>query len=435
MTWSDPGDRTSMLPRHIGRNVFPCTVSSLVYKGRKVFLTGHGQPLFNKLIRFTHVLPNKVCIRDVRASLEKTHLDLLSDVLALREHIKNTLQQPVLDSLDDGDEVYIAVVAPGGYEYAVAVLAVLAIGAAVVPLTTALPVDEATYFIQKCKAPAILAASSSLTLGRGLEMKIRNLSDPAFRCVPIHPIIRSHPLSATDIFISSDLYLDDNAPGVVIFTSGTTGPPKGAVMRRAFVHDCAASIVEHFDIKPSDVVLHVLPVHHATGVGIVFFPFLLAGACIEFRSGSFDEKWMWERWKVGAMDASQGLTFFCGVPTIYMRMKRYFQRELRRLPQTQIDRYIDGARQFRYCLCGTSALPRPVDQFWADLMQQRIIQRYGATEIGAAIKVDPRRANEVPDGSVGERFAGVDMKLSEGDEGEILVRSPVRRLIIIWSIL
>jgi malonyl-CoA/methylmalonyl-CoA synthetase len=58
-------------------------------------------------------------------------------------------------------------------------------------------------------------------------------------------------------------------------------------------------------------------------------------------------------------------------------------------------------------------------------MQKRIAQRYGATEFGAVIKV---RLNDekVPDGSVGQRISGIDMKLSEGDEGEILVKSPVR---------
>lgn len=57
-------------------------------------------------------------------------------------------------------------------------------------------------------------------------------------------------------------------------------------------------------------------------------------------------------------------------------------------------------------------------------MQMRIIQRYGATEFGAVFKVrlDDKKT---PDGSVGELVSGIDIKLSEGDEGEILVKSPV----------
>jgi malonyl-CoA/methylmalonyl-CoA synthetase len=61
-------------------------------------------------------------------------------------------------------------------------------------------------------------------------------------------------------------------------------------------------------------------------------------------------------------------------------------------------------------------------------MQRPILQRYGATEFGAIFKM---RLDDktVPEGSVGEIASGVDVKLSEGDEGEVLVKSPVCLLI------
>ncbi|KAG9204537.1 hypothetical protein G6514_000996 [Epicoccum nigrum] len=106
-----------------------------------------------------------------------------------------------------------------------------------------------------------------------------------------------------------------------------------------------------------------------------------------------------------------------------MRMRRHYQRHLAKLPSVDLAKYIAGARQFRACLCGTSALPQPLNEFWATLMQKRIIQRYGATEFGAIFKVrlDDKR---VPEGSVGQIASGIDVKLSDGNEGEILVKSP-----------
>lgn len=71
-------------------------------------------------------------------------------------------------------------------------------------------------------------------------------------------------------------------------------------MRRSFVFDGALSIADHYNLTEADVILHVLHVHHATGVAVNFFPFLISGSCIEFQSGGFDEVWMWERWKQGA---------------------------------------------------------------------------------------------------------------------------------------
>jgi len=369
-------------------------------------------------------VPPRIAIRDLRANIEKTHLDLLVDVLALKEQIALQLSGQARRSLARDEEVYIAIIAPGGYEFAIAILAVLALGAVAVPMTPALPVEEAMYFVTKSNAVAVLVCGASEPLGRDVERRMRETASQDFLCMSVKSHIGSSALSASEIFISSDQYLDDNKPGVVIFTSGTTGPPKGAAMRRAFVHDCALSVAEHFNVTQYDTLLHVLPVHHATGIGIMFFPFLISGALLEFRSGSFDERWIWERWRLGAQDSGRRLTFFSGVPTIYMRLMRYYKSHLSRLPKRELNQYVAGARQFRACLCGTSALPTSINQFWTDLLQKRIMQRYGGSEFGAVIKMRPDNP-DVPDGSVGEVFPGVDLKLSDGDEGEVLVKSPV----------
>ncbi|KAH7094491.1 hypothetical protein FB567DRAFT_542932 [Paraphoma chrysanthemicola] len=398
-------DRSFMVPSHAGYNILPNT------------------PLFSRLLRYAGRTPRRIAIDDVRSNHQRTHLELLSDVLALRETILNTIDAGTLEALDRREEVYIAIVAAGGYEYTVAMLAVLALGAAAVPITPALPVEEAAYFVEKSKSALVLVSSFDMKKCCDLEKRIASTSNEHFRGIPIGPYTYTPTLDPADILISSDRPLEENAPGVVIFTSGTTGPPKGAVMRRSFVFDCALSVADHYRLTEDDIMLHVLPVHHATGVGINFFPFLIAGSRIEFRSGGFDEVWMWERWKQGATDPRQRLTFFSGVPTIYMRMRRHYQRTLHKLPPRELAKYIAGARQFRACLCGTSALPQPLNDFWTTLMQKKIIQRYGATEFGAVFKVrlDDKK---VPDGSVGEIASGIDVKLSEGDEGEVLVKSP-----------
>ncbi|KAK3071403.1 hypothetical protein LTR53_008680 [Teratosphaeriaceae sp. CCFEE 6253] len=396
---SSSGDRTLYIPRHTGRNIFPC------------------HSLFGRLIRFAHASPSRLCVRDANTGREATHLQLLSDVLAMRERVRSQLSTNDQAALDRQDEVYIAVLAPGGYEYTVAMLAVLAIGAAVVPLTVALPAEEALYFTTKSRAAAILVSQGALRLGLALEKLIKE-RDPrsSFVCIPVAPSTFTSQLHPDQLITSSDPYLSDNAPGVVIFTSGTTGPPKGAVMRRGYTFEGALAVADHYRITPDDVLLHLLPVHHATGLGIMFFPFLISGALIEFKSHGFSPEWTWDRWRQG------GITFFSGVPTIYMRMRRYFEQTLSK--QADVDQYLAGARQLRACLCGTSALPKPIADFWTEILGKKILLRYGATEIGAVYKVAYDKPDSVPDGSVGTLFAGCDVRLSEGDEGEVLVKSP-----------
>ncbi|KAF2441757.1 acetyl-CoA synthetase-like protein [Karstenula rhodostoma CBS 690.94] len=317
-------DRCLLVPPHAGFHVLP------------------NSPLFSRLLRFAARSPAHVAIADARSGHQRTHLELLSDVLALRENVLNSLRS--------------------------------------------LSVQEAAYYVEKSHAAVVLVSSSDQEKGDLLEKLIRSASDEHFQSGSIAFCTFAPTLSAAAIQISSDRALQENSPVVVIFTSGTTGPPKGAVTRRSFVSDCALSVADHLRLTGDDVMLHVLPVHHAMGVGINSFPFLISGSRFEFRSGGFDEKWMWERWKEGAMDSSRRLTFFSGFRP-----------------------YVAGARQFRACLCGT-------------IMQKRIRQRYGAKELGAIFMVGLDN-DKGPDGSVGECVSGVDVKLSAGDEGEVLVRS------------
>lgn len=142
----------------------------------------------------------------------------------------------------------------------------------------------------------------------------------------------------------------------------------------------------------------------------------MAGSCIEFRSGSFNPEWTWNRWRRG------GLTFFSGVPTIYTRLMRYFEAVIAKQTKSEIESYEVAAQAIGVFMCGSSALPRPLQQFWTKLRGEKaILARYGSTEVGAILKV-PLDSKNVPDGSVGIPSPGSDIKLSEGDHGEILVK-------------
>jgi malonyl-CoA/methylmalonyl-CoA synthetase len=182
-------------------------------------------PLFNRLLRFAHSDPPRLCIRDLHTSHSATHLQLLNDVLSFRQKIWSELTPSTRRALHNREEVYIAILAPGGYEFAVAILAALALGAAVVPLTTALPAAEALYFVRKARAVAVLVSQGAVSLGVEIEKLVKNEdARGGFVCVPIRLATgRERLLRAGEITTDRRRALDDRAPGVVIFTSGTTG--------------------------------------------------------------------------------------------------------------------------------------------------------------------------------------------------------------------
>jgi long-subunit acyl-CoA synthetase (AMP-forming) len=279
-----------------------------------------------------------------------------------------------------------------------------------------IPAEEASYFLSKAKCVALVASSTSEKIAQSVIRFMGEAKTVWIPCIsPIASYFRPTLLPADEATISSDLVPDMNGAALVIFTSGTTGPPKGAVQRRSYIAGSGEADAEHYKITDKDTVLHVLPVHHASGVGLTFLPFLTAGACIEFRSGSFDTAWTWERWRQG------GLTFFSAVPTIYMRMMRYFEENIAHQAPEVREQYIAGAREIRAMLCGTSALPGPVQDFWHEIRGKPILTRYGATEFGAVIKID-LDSDGSPRNSVGRVAEAVSLKLAE--DGELLIKCP-----------
>lgn len=107
-------DRTQIVPSHDGPHVLP------------------NNPLFTRLLRHAH--RNHLAIIDQVLSVSKTYGELLDAVLGFREVIRAALSSEVQHQLSSGYEVYFGVLAGGGYEFTVAVLAVLALGGAVVPM-------------------------------------------------------------------------------------------------------------------------------------------------------------------------------------------------------------------------------------------------------------------------------------------------------------
>lgn len=117
--WSRPApssrDRTEFQIPDRGHNTFPNT------------------PFFSQLIRNAHA--GYVAIRDDNSGQVRTYAQLLADALNLRATVAKGLDPSVLDDLARGEEVLVGVLAPGSYEFAVAVIGVYALGAAVVPMS------------------------------------------------------------------------------------------------------------------------------------------------------------------------------------------------------------------------------------------------------------------------------------------------------------
>jgi malonyl-CoA/methylmalonyl-CoA synthetase len=209
---------------------------------------------------------------------------------------------------------------------------------------------------------------------------------------------------------------DAETPALVVYTSGTTGPPKGVVLPRRALWSNLDALAEAWEWTGDDVVAHGLPLFHVHG--------LILGVLGPLRRGG--SAWHLERFSPEAAAAalSAGATMLFGVPTMYHRLAgaAESQREI-----------ADGLRAARLLVSGSAALPAADHARIEAACGQRIVERYGMTEtlMNCAIRADGERRP----GTVGPPLECVELRLVDEDGavldvvddetvGEIQVRGP-----------
>ncbi len=278
-------------------------------------------------------------------------------------------------------------------------------GLVFLPLNTAYTVDELTYFIENSGASLIVCDSRSegklAPVGAQLGAKVETLN--ADGSGSLMDQAAAMPAS----FETVDRDSDDLA--AFLYTSGTTGRSKGAMLTQNNLLSNAQTLVEEWRFTSDDVLLHALPIFHTHGLFVATNVTLAAGSSIIFMP-KFDLDEI-----TGRM--SQATTMM-GVPTFYTRLldDDRFTKEL--------------AAHMRLFVSGSAPLLAETHVQFEERIGHRILERYGMTEtnMNTSNPYDgDRRA-----GTVGFPLPGVELKicdsdgnaLPQGEIGEIEVRGP-----------
>jgi malonyl-CoA/methylmalonyl-CoA synthetase len=268
----------------------------------------------------------------------------------------------------------VAVWAEPTLETIVTAVAVIGSGAALVPVNPKLGRSELEHVLADSAPDAIVGAPA------GLDTPARRIAAD----VAARGELPDHSASGED-------------PALIVYTSGTTGRPKGAVLPRRAVASNLDALADAWDWTARDVLVHGLPLFHVHGLVVgVLGPLRLGG---EVRHlGRFEPA-------SAAAALRGGATMLFGVPTMYGRLAREAEQD---------DEIAAGLRGARLLVSGSAPLPAPVFARVEALTGQRIVERYGLTEtlMNTAVRADGERRP----GYVGLPLPGVEVRLV-GDDG------------------
>ncbi|MEW5926633.1 MAG: acyl-CoA synthetase [Gemmatimonadota bacterium] len=309
----------------------------------------------------------------------------------------------LLDGAADLAGARVAFLAPPGWDYVAVQWGIWRAGGIAVPLAVSHPPAELEYVVRDADAAVVVAHPefSDALQSIASRNERRFLDTPELLAAVPGPLPR----------------VDEERPAMMVYTSGTTGKPKGVVTTHANVRAQVTALVEAWEWRADDRILLVLPMHHVHGIVNVLTCALWAGATCEILP-RFDADAVRERIEAG------GLTLFMAVPTIYRRLIAAWEA-------AEPDRrrgMSEGCARMRLMVSGSAALPVQTLERWREISGHTLLERYGMTEMGMALS-NPLRGERRP-GYVGVPLPGVEVRLVDDDgravepgaPGEIEVR-------------
>jgi long-chain acyl-CoA synthetase len=306
--------------------------------------------------------------------------------------------------LKPGDRVGIMM--PNVAEVPVVYYGVLRAGGVVVPMNPLLKVREVAYYLGDSGAGLIFAWHAFADQARGgaeqagaeaIDVDVVSFPDLLAVADPDYEVVGT----------------DDEDTAVILYTSGTTGQPKGAELTHANL--ISNTQVSHTDIvqaRPDDVIFGGLPLFHVFGQTVALNVAVTSGACLTLLP-RFDAA------HALRIIADHRVTVFEGVPTMYVALLH------------QSDRANYDTSALRTCLSGGAALPVEVLRGFEEAFGVPVLEGYGLSETSPVASFNLPGRERKP-GSIGTPIRDVQMRVVDGEDhevpagevGEIAIRGP-----------
>ncbi|SKC82671.1 AMP-binding protein [Krasilnikoviella flava] len=312
----------------------------------------------------------------------------------------------------------VAMLVPNVPDFARVYYAALSLGAVVVPIHLLFKAGEIEFVLRDSAADVVVVAAPLLAEAvpaaeRAGVPVVTVLAPAADQGGPALPRLEDEAAAATPIGLHTPVHPTDAA--TILYTSGTTGLPKGAVgSHLAAVEQVHCSLIDSFDLRHDDVVFGGLPLFHAFGQMAVMNCAFRVGASVVLLP-RFDPDQALE------LLVAHRATVFTAVPTMFVGMLEAAHRS-------------DARPPLRYAVSGGAALPVTVLEAFAEAYGAEVHEGYGLTETSPSVSFNTVHEPIRP-GTVGRPMWGVDVAVADavidhevhllaepGTLGEIVVR-------------
>jgi len=349
-------------------------------------------------------LPGKDAILFIR----KGKLESIITYSSLQQ-ISNRVANGLMElGLKKGDRTILFM--PKSLEQVVMHIGIQKVGAISVILNPGFKKEEMDYFLKDTDAKIVIVGKKEETLIQSLDKKRHTISidtETPFREGKLFPDSSSH-IS----FVEGSPY----DPAILLYTSGTTGQPKGAILTQQNLIQDARNIIRIWEITEKDVLCHSLPLFHVHGLCFALHTSLITGAKVvmvdEFSSETVVDI-------LSQKEGELACTMFMGVPTMYLKM---------------IDRIGEESRDFNHIrlLASGSAplLPKDFGRI-KKVFNKEPLEREGMSETGMNFSNPLRGLKKL--GSIGLPLPNVEVRivnpetfqdLKLGEVGEIWLKGP-----------
>lgn len=346
-------------------------------------MNGH----FDWAAKWAMYLPNKIALKEIGSGRSLTYRQInnlgnsYANYFTNRWHVKK------------GDR--IAIIAETCLEYMMLLSAAQKTGAILVPLNYRLSPREIDFLLGDAAPKVVLYQ----------EKYLESIMDcPNFRKIPVHVPLESSGALSYEMRDSIDetpqpVEITEDDPVLILYTSGTTGFPKGAIYTHKMMFWNSENTALRLGLTDGDRTINVMPFFHTGGWNVLQTPFFHRGATVAMLP-KFDAELVLD------LLESEKITIFMGVPTMLKMMADTAQFDSANLSA------------LRYFIVGGEAMPLPLIEKWHH-KGVPIRQGYGLTEFGPNVTSLHQDDAVRKMGSIGKPNFYIDIKIVDDNENPV----------------